>query len=220
MGGDDEEPPKPRKTHRGYHSPSVDDPPRDSGGASGMFDDETVVEESPRGDGPRLEESGELYIPPDAKLKAPRPITDDVPLVEVEVLHQVGRAPKLDQPAEVLEVWTQNRIYTMDPSMTCVKVAARDGKADPEHPFLGYKLVGGQHRDGESFEISYPYPRPGTEAVFEHPEDRHGMFSRTSTVVRVVLRLHVVTVQQRVLVPTWSRITNHEIQLPPDKPRE
>ncbi len=204
-GGDDDDGGKPpHKTHRGYHTPGVDDP-------KDMFGDETVVEPEKA----RLDESGDFYIPPGATLKAPRPLHDDVPLVEVEVVHQVGRAPRVEQPAGVLEVWTQNRIYTMDPALTCISVANRDsGKTDESHPFLGYKMVGGQHRDGESFEISYPYPRPGTEAVFEHPDSRRGAFSRTSTVTRVVLRLHVVTVSQGVLVPTWSRITNHDLKLP------
>ena len=53
--------------------------------------------------------------------------------------------------------------------------------------------------------------------MFEHPKADMGNFSRTSTVTRVVLRLHVVTVAPNVLVPTWAGITNHEIELPDRK---
>jgi len=137
-------------------------------------------------------------------------------MVEIEVVHQHGPAPRMQQPAQTLEVWTQNRIYTMDPSGSCVTVTDRKtGRDDLQHPFLGFKLVGGQHRDGETFELSYPYPRPGTEAVFEHPSASRGNFSRTSTVTRVVLRMHVVTVAQQRVVPTWTDITKNEIALPP-----
>ena len=77
-----------------------------------------------------------------------------------------------------------------------------------EHPFLGLRLVGGQHREGESIELSSPFPRPGTEAVFEQVGmGRGGSFSRTSAVTRVVLRLHIVTVSPNYVVPTWAEIT-------------
>ncbi len=115
----------------------------------------------------------------------------------------------MDQPPQVLEVWTQNRVYTMDATMRCVQVEDRaTQRINEQHPFLGYRLVGGQHRDGDTFELSYPYPRPGTEAVFEHPEAHQVRFSRTSPVHRVVLRLHVVTVAPSRIVPTWSDITH------------
>ena len=216
--GDDEQPP--RKTLEGFASPGVDE----TGGKTipapkqhGMFDDPTIADNP---DPPMVvEESGELYLPPGTVPS--RSMHDHTPLVEIEVVHQHGPAPRVDQPAQTVEVWTQNRVYTMDPSSVCVKVADRQsGQADPKHPFLGFKLVGGQHRDGDTFEISYPFPRPGTEAVFEHPRAGTGNFSRTSTVTRVVLRLHVVTVAPNVLVPTWAGITNHEIELPPGKKKK
>ena len=190
------------KTFEGYATPGLDEAAGSEERPVG-FDERTVVD------------------PPGAKQAlaagsaglAPRTAGDhdDQPLVEIEVFHQHGPAPRMQQPAQTLEVWTQNRIYTMDPSQTCVAVTDRkSGREDPEHPFLGFRLVGGQHRDGESFELSFPFPRPGTEAVFEHPNTRRGNFSRTSTVTRVVLRLHVVTVAQSHVVPTWTDITDHE----------
>lgn len=130
------------------------------------------------------------------------------PLVEIEVLHQHGSAPRTEPPYPTLEVWTQNRVYVMDPAQICIDVVNRhDNKKAADHPFLAQRLVGGQHRDGERIELSYPFPRPGTEAVFERVGGRPGNFSRTSTVQRVVLRLHVVTVAPATVVPTWAEIT-------------
>ena len=211
MGDDrsDDEKPKERKTHRGFATPGIGEPTgeRDDG-----FGDETLAEPA-RTHRAGPDESGELYLPPGTSAKAHA----DHPLVEIEVLHQHGPAPRMDQPAQTLEVWTQNRIYTMDPGNTCVLVTDRkSGREDREHSFIGFKLVGGQHRDGETFELSYPFPRPGTEAVFEHPSARRGNFSRTSTVTRVVLRLHVVTVSQTRVVPTWSDLTSPELGIPPE----
>lgn len=145
--------------------------------------------------------------------ESPRPtmqdLHDQTPLVEIEVVHQHGPAPHTEQTARTVEIWTQNRIYTMDPSMICIRVADRPGlEPNPEHPFLGHRLVGGQRRQGDSMELSYPFPRPGTEAVFEHNGGRLGHFSRTSTVTRVILRLHMVTVSPSVVAPTWAELTS------------
>lgn len=222
MSDDDEERGRPpQKTYRGYAHPGVGEPP-----GQGEWSAEpttldpppsTPLASPPSGATPiGPDESGELYLPPGTKRT--ESVHDATPLVEVEVVHQHGSAPRMEQPQQTLEVWTQNRIYTMDPQLLCVSVADRaTGAVDRAHPFVGYRLVGGQHRDGETFEISYPFPRPGTEAVFEHPKGTRGNFSRTSTVSRVVLRLHVVTVSPNVLVPTWSRITASELLR--DKPR-
>ncbi len=212
MGDDDDG--KPAKTFRGYATPDGEE--GDPAAVSGMFDDATVVDSSVAA-APGPDESGELYLPPGTQPM--RPPHEDTPLVEIEVVHQQGAAPRVDSPAQTLEVWTQNRVYTMDPSNLCVRVVDRQsGHEVPGHPFLGFKLVGGQHRDGDTFEISFPFPRPGTEAVFEHTRADVGNFSRTSTVTRVVLRLHVVTVRPNVLVPTWSEITNHELSIGGDEP--
>lgn len=201
-----------QKTYRGFAHPGVDEPPRTE---EPMFEDRTeYADPPPMGLDPPIEHKrGDLLAPP-----APRSIHDETPLVEIEVVHQHGPAPRMEQPAQTLEVWTQNRVYTMDASLHCVLVTDRESdRSDAHHPFIGHKLVGGQHRENDTFELSYPFPRPGTEAVFEHPTGSRGQFSRTSTVHRVVLRLHVITVAPSRLVPTWADITNHEIALPPEK---
>ena len=135
------------------------------------------------------------------------------PMVEIEVIHQHGPAPNTDRPFQTLEVWTQNHVYIMDPSMECVYVRERTAPHPlPTHPFVGHRLVGGQSRQGETIQLSYPFPRPGTEDVFENPDSQRGVFSRTSTVTRVVLRLHVITVTPKAVTPTWAEIMkNSEI---------
>ena len=139
----------------------------------------------------------------------------NTPVVEIEVIHQHGPAPNTDRPFQTLEVWTQNTIYVMDPTMTCVDVRERATHTPVAgHKFVGRRLVGGQTRQGETIQLSYPYPRPGTEAVFEDPRQKHGGFAQTSTVTRVVLRLHMITVTPQALTPTWSEITRNTGGMP------
>ncbi len=134
-------------------------------------------------------------------------------------MHEHGPAPRGEQPWRTVEVWTQNRIYMTDSTMACVEVTDRASrKSVPDHPFLGRRLVGGQHQSRGVMELSHPFPRPGTEAVFEAGTSRHGGFSRTSTVTRVVLRLHVVTVSPSSVVPTWAEISESLLPPPPDDP--
>ena len=180
---------------------------------------------------PDITTSGETGAPsPDAPIPAPAGAGamrapqggpfDHTPMVEIEVIHQHGSAPSTELPFQTLEVWTQNNIYVMDPSMLCVAVRERGTMRNVDaHPFLGRRLVGGQANRGATIELSYPFPRPGTEAVFEHAQDRHrGGFSQTSTVNRVVLRLHVVTVTPNTLMPTWAEITHSTGSMPPQPP--
>jgi len=154
-----------------------------------------------------------------------RPTLQDLhartPLVEIEVVHQSGPAPHTESPLRTLEVWTQNRVYTMDPAMICVRVTERASlEAIEDHPFLGQRMVGGQSTEGTAIELSYPFPRPGTEAVFEQADPKIGHFSRTSTVTRVVLRLHLISVNPSVVAPTWAEITSHTgpFPKPPTEP--
>ena len=134
-------------------------------------------------------------------------VTTLPPFVEVELVYETGR-PGMDMsPWRSFEVWTRNRIYSTDWSMVCIEVRDRKtGKVDPTHTFLGAKLSGGQTREDHAIEVTYPCPRPGCEAVFEHPKRRG--FMTTSTVVRVVLRLRVLTVPHEQLDPTWDELTD------------
>ncbi len=138
---------------------------------------------------------------------------DHVPMLEIEAVHQMGPVPQ-DEPLRTLEVYTQNRVYKMSPAMVCVEVRdLASGAVDPKSEFLGQRLAGGQHREGARIELTHPFPRPGSEAVFER-DGAAGSLSRTSTVKRVVLRLHVVTVDSRGVAPTWAQLKQASI-LPP-----
>lgn len=130
------------------------------------------------------------------------------PMVEIEIVHQTTKPDGQSGPFQTVEVFTANRVYVMDPAMICVKVVDRaTSEEHVDHPFIGFRLVGGQHRNGTEMELSYPYPRPGTEAVFEQSDGTRASFSRTSTVSRVLLRLHVVTVSTENTVPTWTKVS-------------
>ncbi|MEM9072483.1 MAG: hypothetical protein AAGE52_28510 [Myxococcota bacterium] len=128
------------------------------------------------------------------------------PFVEVELVYETGHTGMAGGPWRAFEVWTQNRIYSCDWTMTCIEVADREsGTPDPDHSLLGARLSGGQVRRDDAIEVIYPCPRPGCEAVFEHPV-RKG-FVTTSTVTRVVLRLRVLTVPHQQIEPTWDDLT-------------
>ncbi|MBC7173356.1 MAG: hypothetical protein H5U40_13035 [Polyangiaceae bacterium] len=148
-------------------------------------------------------------------------VYDHVPMVEVEAVHQQGPVPQDGEPLRTLEVWTQHHVYKMSPAMVCVEV--RDlstDAADRTSEFLGQRLVGGQRLDGARIELSHPFPRPGADAVFEKVDGSAGALSRTSPVRRVVLRLHVVTVDSRGVAPTWAELKRVSSRPAPGQPDE
>jgi len=180
----------------------------------GPPDERVVANDMPLDELPVLEDADHDASGPPTIRDAPRQSSPPAkkrggtPLVEIEVIHEHGPAPHTDKPWRTLEVWTRNRVYTLDPMLSCVEVRDRATREVVDgHPFIGMRLVGGQHREGDSIELSYPFPRPGTEAVFERSHEKRGQFSRTSAVTRVVLRLHIVTVAPGHVVPTWEEIT-------------
>lgn len=131
---------------------------------------------------------------------------DRVPALEVQVVRH--RSASAQGPWKTVDLWTKNRVYVLDANFVCVEVTdRRSGEATPDHPFLGLKLVGGQVQQDREMELSYPFPRPGSEAVFEKPQSRAANYARTSTVLRVVLRIHIVTISPRYADPTWEEIT-------------
>ena len=150
-----------------------------------------------------------------APMQIPMPVAPDAikrgkgtPAVDIDLIYERRSAPLPDQPWIFLEVWTRNTVYQLDSHMVCVDVldqATRRSISD--HALRGARLVGGQSRDGESMELSHPFPRPGSEAVFEQASGRQVRFSQTSTVTRVVMRLRVLTVAPDQLLPTWEEVT-------------
>lgn len=135
------------------------------------------------------------------------------PAVDIDLIHERRTAPLPDHDWTFVEVWTRNTIYALDARLVCIEVVDQSSRRPhPEHALLGARLVGGQRRDGESMELSHPFPRPGSEAVFEQSKGRQVRFSQTSSVTRVVLRLRVLTVASDSLLPTWEEITGrHDI---------
>jgi hypothetical protein len=132
------------------------------------------------------------------------------PAVDIDLIHERRTAPLPDHEWTFVEIWTRNTIYALDSRLVCIAVVDQNTRrSHPDHALLGARLVGGQQRDGESMELSHPFPRPGSEAVFEQTKGRQVRFSQTSTVTRVVLRLRVLTVASDNLLPTWEEITGH-----------
>jgi len=115
-------------------------------------------------------------------------------IIEVEVTQERGRTPRPDPLRRSFEVWTQNTVYVLDSRMRCIEVLSPGStEAKSEHPFLGSRLVGGQLQHEGSIEMSYPFPRPGSFAVFEMRKGTRRQFSRTSAVERVVVRERIIT---------------------------
>ena len=130
------------------------------------------------------------------------------PAVDIDLIHERRTAPLPDHEWTFVEIWTRNTIYALDSRLVCIAVVDQNTRrAHAEHALIGARLVGGQKRDGEAMELSHPFPRPGSEAVFEQSKGRQVRFSQTSTVTRVVLRLRVLTVASDNILPTWEEIT-------------
>ena len=122
-------------------------------------------------------------------------------------MHERKTPPYVDRPWHMLEIWTQNRVYGIDSTMRCVDVIDQGTQRPvPNHGLLGARLVGGQHQEGEKVHLSHPFPRPGTEAVFEQAAGKLSSFSHSSTVTRVILRLRMITIGPGGQVPTWDEI--------------
>ncbi|MGE3632678.1 MAG: hypothetical protein AB7P00_22480 [Sandaracinaceae bacterium] len=119
-----------------------------------------------------------------------KPMRRGQPAVDIDLIHERRTAPLPDHAWTFVEIWTRNTIYALDSRLMCIAVIDQSSRRPhPEHALLGARLVGGQRRDGESMELSHPFPRPGSEAVFEQSKGRQVRFSQTSSVTRVVLRL-------------------------------
>lgn len=141
------------------------------------------------------------------------------PAIDVELVMERKTTPYVDRPWAALEIWTQNRIYSVDATMTCLEVVDKaTGKPEQRHPLVGAHLVGGQHEDEAGMELSHPFPRVGSEAVFEQDSGARGArFSHTSQVERVVLRLRVLTVAPDHVISSWQDITGSFRVPPPPK---
>lgn len=147
----------------------------------------------------------------DAPGRPSTPVADrfaKVPAVEVELVHEVKIPPTVDRPWRMLEVWTENSIYGVDSTMRCIEVmSAATRQPIAGHALLGARLVGGQFVENDRVtHLSHPFPRPGTEAVFEQTHKDVANFSHTSAVTRVVLRLRHLTIDAGTSPPSWDEI--------------
>jgi hypothetical protein len=149
-----------------------------------------------------------LIVPPS---EAPQRKSKQLkPLVEVEVVHERSRVPRPPPFSGCYEIWTQNNVYAVDARMRCVEVRERGtGEVRADHPFVGARLVGGQFQD-DSMEMSYPFPRPGSFAVFEMRKNNRRQFTRTSAVERVVLRMRIVTIADASIAPPWESFSDSD----------
>lgn len=120
---------------------------------------------------------------------------------------EAGGGAMPDRPYRALEIWTQNRLYVVDSTLTCCDVIDRKtGEREQKRSVIGARLAGGQRQYGKTIHIARPFPVPGTEAVFERPGKKTPA-GVTSKVERVVLHIRVtsfVTEQQG----AWDDVTS------------
>lgn len=129
------------------------------------------------------------------------------PGIDVMLVHDEAENKSDRGPWRALDVYTRNRIYSVDASMTCVEVVERaTGRAEANHPFLGARLTGGQRRENDVLEITFPYPLPGTEAVFQKGSGRNPDFGTTSRVEQVVVRVRVLHAPLNGMAAAWERV--------------
>ena len=125
--------------------------------------------------------------------------------------HSIAQLPASGRPRGAYEIWTQNRVYHLDSTLTCIRVADQaSGTADTRHQLLGSKLVGGRRTNPDGNELCTPLPERGCEAVFQVRDTRGRLrLSSTSIVTRVVLRRYRISIGSRDETATWGKITAH-----------
>lgn len=135
--------------------------------------------------------------------------TTERPTVEVDVRSISGAAAVGTYARRAFEIWTRNRVYGLDGTLECIEVIdLATGRTDPNHPFLGARLVGGQSRNEDSNELSFPLPVPGSDAVFQKFDKQNRIrLSVTSRVTRVLLHVHRVMVESAERDDAWSTLT-------------
>lgn len=140
-------------------------------------------------------------------LSSPAAGSSPAATVEVELVHEPGRPGLTGRGWCALQLWTVNHIYDLEWSMKCFRVVHRvSGEPVPGHRLLGAILTGGQKQDGDALELTYPVPRPGVCAVFEVPGKRT-QYVTTSEVLRVVMRLRVMSVSEEGAEPSWKELS-------------
>lgn len=164
------------------------------------------------------EEPGVVWSPPDwspgdeAAAANPRDSVPEIaprPQIEVEVRRLSGPAALGPHARRTYEIWTKNRVYSVDSKLECVEVIdLATGRSDPNHAFLGARLAGGQTRHKKTNELTFPLPTVGSEAVFQKRDRQQRIrLSVTSQVTRVILHVHRVKVGTGERDGAWGKIT-------------
>ena len=207
------------KTRAGYVIPHQ--PPRIDEYDEPTTQQKVVVPESPSPPAP-VQAQRPIFVPPESREMQHTPpampaATPDgglqrpkAPTIEVEYIHETDLNAVRSANWPMLEIWTRNRVYHVDANMLCVAVINRaTGQPEAAHSLKGTKLTGGERRSksSQAVEIYYPFPMPGTEAVFRNESKRNGSYGHTSTIERVVLRVRKVRVGSIDSAPSWDEIT-------------
>ncbi|MCP4449043.1 MAG: hypothetical protein GY811_27465 [Myxococcales bacterium] len=111
-------------------------------------------------------------------------------------------------PWRTIEFWTANTMYGLDEGLRCVEVSSRNPhESSSGSSLVGSRLMGSQRRQGDHFSVSFPYPVPGMEAVFQIGEGAQHI--TTSVVERVMLRVRMTNVEVGAgRSPDWNSITD------------
>jgi hypothetical protein len=163
---------------------------------------------------PLTEERTEVDIPlPPSGSRGATGSVDLPPAQEASPLHveveRVAGSPSLiDSEWRAVEIWTRNRIYVLNQGLVCIDVVDQaTRRSTKDHPFIGGRLVGGQRRENGVNELSHPFPVPGSEAVFERHAPKRARLAQTSTVIRVVVRMRIITLTGENVERAWEDIT-------------
>jgi len=166
------------------------------------FDDEATIVWSPPDWDPEDDSRTE------ARVRSSQGSMPDTARPAVEVEERRISIQAVRQADLAYEVWTRNRVYNIDATMTCIDVIdLTTGKSNPDHPFIGARLSGGQRRSGDASELSLPLPAPGSDAVFQKRDHTGIRLAVTSAVTRVILHLHRVAVKGPERDRAWGKIT-------------
>lgn len=129
------------------------------------------------------------------------------------MMRERGTPSSLEQRWDALEVWTLNRIYSLDSELVCLAVRDRiSGRQLDHHEALGAKLVGGQLRapSGAIERVTHPFPIAGDAAVFVQKLGKRLKYAETSEVVRVIVRQRVLEVGPGNTAPSWDSMARRK----------
>ncbi len=103
------------------------------------------------------------------------------------------------------EVWTRNRVYGLDQTLSCIEVLdRRTGKVDVESRVLGYRLGGGRLREAGGVRYAYPFPVAGMEGMLG--KGHRQVF--TSRVERFVIRIRELRARGDLKFASWEDLVS------------